>query len=92
MQVEWDEAKNRANQRKHRVAFETAERVFLDLFAWHKQDRSVAGEERWQTMGEIEGRILLVAHTWPDDESIRIISARKATPLERKRYYAHRSP
>ena len=91
MQTEWDETKNRANQRKHRVAFETAERVFLDPFARHWQDRFVQGEERWQTIGEVEGRILLVAHTWPDSAPIRMISARKATPLERNRYYAQRS-
>jgi uncharacterized protein len=89
MRFEWDEAKNRANQRKHQVAFETAERVFLDPFALHEQDRLVEGEERWQTIGEVQS-VIVVAHTWPSDETIRIISARKATPGERNRYYAHR--
>ncbi len=55
------------------------------------------GESRWQTIGMVEGlHVLLVVHTTPesddeDDEeeqSIRIISARKATPQER-RIYAH---
>jgi len=90
MHIEWDEAKNRANQRKHCVAFETAELVFLDPFALHWQDRYVEDEERWQTIGEVQGRVLVVAHTWLADDHIRIISARKATPQERKRYHAHR--
>jgi len=92
MRIEWDETKNRTNQRKHQIAFETAEQVFLDSFAFHRQERSVEGEERWQTIGDVQGRILVVAHTWPSDEYIRIISARKATPRERSLYYVHRSP
>ena len=44
------------------------------------------GEERWQTIGLINGLfVLLVAHTLEDD-LIRIISARKATPRERRLY------
>jgi uncharacterized DUF497 family protein len=92
MWIEWDEAKDRTNQRKHHVAFEVAEQVFLDPFAFHRQDRIVESEERWQTIGEVQGRILVVAHTWPSDEHIRIISARKATPQERSLYHAHSSP
>ena len=54
------------------------------------QDRHKDGEERWQTLGLINGIvILLVAHTFheqDDIEVIRIISARKATRQERKHY------
>jgi len=50
----------------------------------------VEGEERWQTLGAIGGEVVvLVAHTHVEEdgeEVIRIISARKATPLERKAY------
>jgi uncharacterized DUF497 family protein len=53
-------------------------------------DRVVDGEERWQTMGSIAGAVIvLVAHTVEEkggEEVIRIISARKATPQERKSY------
>ena len=57
------------------------------------QDREVDGEERWQTIGMVEGVFLLfVAHTVDDDQdedlSVRIISARKVTPEERRRYEA----
>ena len=56
-----------------------------------QQDRVEGGEYRWQTLGMVEGHLLLlVAHTVRDDadgiELIRIISARRAEPKERKRY------
>ena len=88
---EWDPAKAESNRRKHGVSFETATRVFADPFALTVQDRIEQGESRWQTLGIVEGYLLLlVAHTiWDDDEGtevIRIISARRAEPKERKRY------
>jgi uncharacterized DUF497 family protein len=71
---------------KHQIHFETAVLVFEDPYALMRLDRVVDGEERWQTIGMIEGLVvLLVAHTL-DDDLIRIISARKATPRERKTY------
>jgi uncharacterized DUF497 family protein len=83
---EWDEAKNRSNVTKHRIHFETAVLVFEDPHAVSHLDRVVDGEERWQTIGMVGGLIiLLVVHTM-DDEVIRIISARKATPRERRIY------
>jgi uncharacterized DUF497 family protein len=87
----WDGAKAAGNQRKHHVSFETAARVFSDPFALSEQDRIEHGEHRWQTIGSVEGVIvLLVAHTvrYRDDgtEVIHIISARRAEPAERRRY------
>ena len=86
----WDEEKNELNKRKHGVSFETAQFVFDDLMQFSRIDRIVDGEERWQTFGRVgESTLLLVAHTWNDDggtESIRIISARRATKAERKIY------
>lgn len=53
-------------------------------------DRIVDGEERWQSLGLIDGAIVvLVAHTYCEEdgeEVIRIISARTATPRERRWY------
>ena len=88
---EWARAKAESNLRKHRVSFETATRVFADPFAVIGQDRIENGEHRWQTLGVVDGYLLLlVAHTVRDDEDgtevIRIISARRAEPKERKRY------
>lgn len=87
----WDEIKNASNRRKHGISFDTAQRVFEDPLHLTRQDRTENGEQRWQTMGLVGGVVLiLVAHTWHDTEDggehIRIISARRATPLERKIY------
>jgi uncharacterized DUF497 family protein len=90
MQFEWDDRKNASNFKKHRISFETAALVFDDPLHTTTQDRDVDGEERWQTVGLVdEVLLLLVAHTLEDvdeDETVRIISARKATPQERRRH------
>lgn len=90
MRFVWDEGKNRRNRGKHKLSFETAQLVFADPFALSILDRVVESEERWQTMGLIAGAVVaLVAHTVEEmegEEVIRIISARKATPHERKIY------
>lgn len=87
---EWDPEKAAANVRKHGVSFQSAIRVFSDPFHVSELDRVEGGEYRWQTLGVVDGvRLLLVAHTWRDDdggEVIRIISARNALGAERKRY------
>jgi uncharacterized protein len=91
----WDDAKARANLRKHRVSFETAARVFTDPHALTMRDRIEGGESRWQTLGRVgDITLLLVAHTLEEDpdgaEVIRIISARRADRKERKRYEQNR--
>ncbi|HEX9906067.1 MAG TPA: BrnT family toxin [Propylenella sp.] len=91
----WDAAKAVGNWRKHRITFETAARVFADPFALTDQDRIEDGEYRWQTIGSIEGVVVLVAHTVRglDDETqtIHIISARRAKRPERQRYEEERA-
>jgi uncharacterized DUF497 family protein len=85
---DWDEDKNRKNQAKHGISFQIARLIFEDPNLITRQDREIDGEQRWQTIGYAEG-ILTVAHTVLDselDETIRIISARRATPRERKLY------
>jgi uncharacterized DUF497 family protein len=90
MRFEWDENKNRENRKKHGVSFEIAMEVFDDPFSLTSQDRIVEGEERLWTLGRVEDlNILVVVHTVVDErdeEVIRIISARKATPRERAFY------
>jgi len=95
LRFEWDPEKARSNQRKHGVTFETAVRVFSDPFALVEQDRIENGEYRWQTTGMVDGAlVLLVAHADQEEdgiEVIRIISARRATSGERRRYAQSRS-
>ena len=90
MLYEWDAAKDRRNRLKHRVSFETATLVFDDPHAISILERIEEGEERWQTVGKVEGvLLLLVAHTYrgtEGNERIRIFSARRATPRERQIY------
>jgi len=57
--------KSRRNQAKHKVSFETATLVFKRSNAISIQDRVVGGEKRWQTLGLVNGiLVLLVAHTF----------------------------
>ena len=88
---EWDTKKADINFRKHGIRFLVAARVFDDPFALSHQDRFENGELRWQTLGQVDGHLLLlVAHTVQfsdeQEEIVRIISARRADRAERKRY------
>jgi uncharacterized DUF497 family protein len=87
---EWDEAKAESNRRKHGIDFDDAIEVFYDPHAVFEQDRVVDGELRWQTIGMAgEVVVLQVSHTVTEqnfDEVIRIISVRRATRKERRRY------
>lgn len=91
---EWNEGKAESNWRKHGVTFALAAQVFDDPYAIAERDRIENGEERWQTIGMVEGVVvLLVGHTVHEDvqdEIIRMITARKATTKERKRYDENR--
>lgn len=93
MKVVWNDHKSRLNLKKHGISFDVASQVFDDPWQISQQDRHVQGEERWQTLGMVGGvLVLLVAHTVYEDEHeeiCRIISARKATPHERKVYAQH---
>jgi uncharacterized protein len=83
----WDDAKSRANRRKHGLGFDTARLVFDDPLSLSRLDDH-SDEERWQTVGRIGSVTVLVIHTAPADYNSqgRIISARKATVHERKAY------
>ena len=89
LRYEWNERKNRANQRKHGVAFEEARTAFLDENARRVSDPDHSiGEDRYILVGlSIRLRLLVVCHSFQESERlIRIISARKADPSERRDY------
>ena len=88
VRFEWDESKDRANIAKHGVGFAEATRVFSDPHVIIREDRVVAGEQRLHAIGYVD-HILLVVHTVREEglnATIRLISARRATPTERKLY------
>lgn len=91
MRFEWDSRKNDGNQAKHGISFETAALVFEDSNRLLFIERIEEGEERWHAIGSVGGSYLFltVVHTYAEEEAeviIRIISARRATPHERKLY------
>lgn len=89
MIFEWDERKNQSNISKHGIAFEDARFAFADRFAITRVDHSEQ-EPRWQIMGHIGSVLLVLAvytqRTDDNEEIIRIISARKATSGEKRKY------
>ena len=84
---EWDAAKAAANVGKHRVGFPEAATVLEDpLSTTFPDEVHSADEQRFVTIGASSGgRLLVVAHT-ERGESLRIISARRATRRERAFY------
>ena len=82
----WDKKKARINLAKHDVFFEIAVFVFDDPRQLSEPDPH-PDDDRWRTIGMVDATTLLVVHTIADDHGPgRIISARKATRRERKRY------
>jgi len=84
---EWDEEKARENLRKHKVSFEEAKTVLMDPWSITipDPDHSI-DEERFLDVGtSLKGRLLVVAYT-ERGANIRLISCRKATSSERRRY------
>jgi hypothetical protein len=95
IQFEWDPAKARANTRKHGVAFEEAQTVFLDALALLIDDPDHSDDEaRFVLLGLSAAlRILVVVHACRSaPDTIRIISARKATKAERAIYVKRPRP
>jgi len=89
LRFEWDERKNVQNQRTHGVSFEEAESVFLDDQALLLDDPDHSSrEDRFVLVGlSAAVRMLVVCHCYrASGNVIRLISARKATAIERKGY------
>jgi len=86
MNVVWDTKKAALNIRNHGIEFSHAATVLDDPMAVTIEDTR-HGEQRFVTVGaDIIGRILAVVYAYSGEEEIRLISARKATPKERRIY------
>ena len=89
MGFEWDEAKNAENYRKHNIRFEEAREIFSGPVLTWFDDRFDVGEIRETSLGMLGTSVVLsVAHTDRDGVT-RLISARKATKMERRRYHGY---
>lgn len=87
---EWDETKALANKAKHGVSFRSALAVFLDAHAPDRHDKGDHTEDRFVTLGLVQGYLLVVVYTLRHD-AVRLISAREATRHEAIPYWKHRS-
>jgi len=86
MDIVWNSAKARSNYARHGVRFSEVEQVFYDPSALTVEDPSASREQRFVTLGhDGQGRILVVVYTYRG-ETIRVISARRASPGEVKSY------
>jgi uncharacterized DUF497 family protein len=87
VEYEWDPGKDRINLEKHGISFAEASTVFLDpLHVTVFDERHSIGEFRFRTIGyTTTNRLIVVAHADREDR-MRIITAREATPPERRHY------
>jgi len=86
VEYEWDPSKSSANFAKHGILLADAVAALEDDLALTRCDPLTADEERWITMGtDGFGRLPVVVYTWRG-RRIRLISARAASPRERREY------
>jgi uncharacterized protein len=86
MRFTWSERKRAVNLKEHGLDFIDAPRVFEGLTFSYEDDRFAYGEQRFLTLGLLAGVPVSIVHTESDDE-IRIISFRKATGREARRFF-----
>jgi len=87
MTYEWDDAKRRHNIKTHGIDFAGVDSLFDNFTLTIEDARFPYGEQRFLSIGLLNGRVVVVVHT-ERKESIRIISIRKATKNEQKIYYS----
>jgi len=87
MNYEWDPVKNTDSIKKHKVNFEQAMIALEDPYCLFFYDEAHSkNEDRFIMIGNAEGRILFVNIVWVDEDTIRIISARRANKKEMEVY------
>src|SRR6185437_12952221 len=82
----WDDDKAASNLEKHGVSFESATYVFDDPRRLEQLDEFSKGEYRNIVIGQVDGVLLTVVYSTPEEDLYRIVSARQATATERKTY------
>jgi uncharacterized DUF497 family protein len=86
MNFTWHESKRKANLKKHGLDFADAEKVFAGPMAVFEDSRDDYGEQRMIGIGLLDGLMVLIVHV-ESDETIRIISMRKADSDETTLFY-----
>ena len=86
IKFEWDEAKNRANIRAHRIDFADVPPLFDGPMVLSLDTRRSYGEERMIGIGLLRNGVVLVVFVEKGEDAIRLISARKATRHERDKF------
>jgi uncharacterized DUF497 family protein len=85
MQFIWDKRKREKNIKKHGIDFSVLIRVFDKPMLTRIDDRGSYGENRWISLGDLDGKIVVLVYT-EEDDTIRLISARRATKNEKRIY------
>jgi uncharacterized DUF497 family protein len=86
VKFEWDEAKRLENLRKHGIDFADLPPLFEGATVTILDDRVEYEKDRFVTFGLLREYVVTVAHT-EDEQTIRFISARKATKREEEQYF-----
>jgi uncharacterized DUF497 family protein len=86
MKFAWDDAKRRANLRKHGLDFADAESVFAGITCTFEDRRFEYGEQRFITLGMLRDTVVVIAHT-ATRGFIRVMSMRRATRNEQILYF-----
>lgn len=87
MRYTWDAAKNRANVKRHKIAFEDAQRIFEGPTVERVDDRFDYGEIRVYAIGLVNGLEITVIYTDRDGDERHLISAWRSEPHERRHYW-----
>jgi len=90
IEFEWDDDKDRINQIKHGVSFNTGASIFNDATIDSVDDREDYGEVRYIALGQVESVVMKVVYTIRGEGRYRIISVQRANKHEQSNYY--RSP
>ncbi|MCP4284670.1 MAG: BrnT family toxin [Gammaproteobacteria bacterium] len=86
MRFDWDDEKNERNIRNHKIDFEDAQNIFHSPMIIRLDNRKDYGEDRWIGTGFLGNLIVVAVYSAPDNDTTRLISARKANQHERKRF------
>jgi len=89
VKIEWDSKKAAANKRKHGITFREAATCFDDPNGCYFRNEAPTCEDRLILIAlSSKARVLFVVHAEVERDAIRVVSARKASPQQRKVYHA----